>query len=679
MVTAVDVVSWLGTAVFGAVAGLAVWRWRRDRTHATGAMAVAFVLLGLIRLADQAREALGEQVLTARLSALAFAGIGYAVLEHRAALFGLAARWRVAAAVTLLAASAVLQATADFGPDPAAPAGAAVGAGLVLLAGWTACMVEPARRLWRAARETATVQSAQLRLLASSYVGLAVVVVSGIVLAVPVDQHAGVRLGVEAATVAVALVLYASLHAPLALRRRWLRSQAQALVDRLHPVPRWYADLDTGTVWWSPALRALLGVGDGEAVSVERFLELVHEEDRDENAARLDEQLASHEAVTGTLRIRRAHDGEVRWVEATSGVLLDVEGRRAVGLYGTLTDVTAYKQVEERLQEALDAAHDATRELAAVSEQFQFESLHDPLTGLANRSLLVTQLDQAWVHHRRHGDGLVVLVLDLDGFKALNDRHGHEVGDELLVAVAERLLACVRSGDTVARLGGDEFVVVLPGADRTQACAVADRVLAELGAPLILGDEPYTVAASIGIAEVVARQPAPADLLREADAALYAAKAAGRGTYRLYVPGLDQTARLVLAGVEPAEARAWAAYVQDLRAEIADRKVAGDLPARTRAPEALHRTLMRLLGAIDGQLRDGQTTELRLVGGRDLEEFVFHHTAVQHWADALAARGELRVRRSPGADRFWEQLAHAVAGHEDTGVTAEEAVTGAHR
>jgi len=154
-------------------------------------------------------------------------------------------------------------------------------------------------------------------------------------------------------------------------------------------------------------------------------------------------------------------------------------------------------------------------------------ALHDPLTGLPNRVLFVDRLAQATARRRPKGRSLAVVFLDLDRFKAVNDTLGHAAGDELLVAVAERLARALRAGDTAARLGGDEFAVLCDDIDGpSQALAIAERLLAELAEPFVVGDREVTVGASLGIG--LARDDGD-ELLREADAAMYRAKARGGG------------------------------------------------------------------------------------------------------------------------------------------------------
>ncbi|GGY15515.1 diguanylate cyclase [Massilia dura] len=160
---------------------------------------------------------------------------------------------------------------------------------------------------------------------------------------------------------------------------------------------------------------------------------------------------------------------------------------------------------------------------------------HDPLTGLLNRRALEELLPQAQARSRRHGIGFAVLFIDLDGFKAINDRLGHDAGDEVLQEVARRLRDAVRQNDSVIRLAGDEFIVVLEGQPYTTAKArtVAAKLIAAVSQPVATARQAVQVGASIGIALHGAGElTAPADLLREADRQMYLAKGAGRGSIR---------------------------------------------------------------------------------------------------------------------------------------------------
>jgi diguanylate cyclase (GGDEF)-like protein len=168
------------------------------------------------------------------------------------------------------------------------------------------------------------------------------------------------------------------------------------------------------------------------------------------------------------------------------------------------------------------------RALSAQQQLLRRQALSDSLTGLPNRALFRDRLEHALALHARHGRSVVVAFLDLDGFKGVNDTLGHAIGDDLLVEVARRLSGAVRDGDTVARLGGDEFAVLLE--DTGAPLATTERIRVALAAPFTLAGAPRIVRTSLGVAEVGAGHgPATADdLLARADAAMYAAKRAGK-------------------------------------------------------------------------------------------------------------------------------------------------------
>lgn len=172
----------------------------------------------------------------------------------------------------------------------------------------------------------------------------------------------------------------------------------------------------------------------------------------------------------------------------------------------------------------LGVAHEVT-ELRQAERELEHRASHDPLTGLPNRHQLQHELQYAIAHAAQSGDGLAVLYLDLDGFKEVNDRGGHDTGDRLLREVAQRLQQGLRQGDLVARVGGDEFVVLLPGCRNTEAArAIADSLRTRLTPPCALPDGLFRLDASVGIACFPADGSDPDTLLACADRAMYAAK-----------------------------------------------------------------------------------------------------------------------------------------------------------
>jgi diguanylate cyclase (GGDEF)-like protein len=174
-----------------------------------------------------------------------------------------------------------------------------------------------------------------------------------------------------------------------------------------------------------------------------------------------------------------------------------------------------------------DRLRDTLGELRGREDELQHQAFHDQLTGLANRALFWDRLGHAIDLAAREGRPVGVAYLDLDGFKAVNDRYGHLVGDVVLAAVAERLRGCVRPADTLARLGGDEFAVLVEGVDGRPPEELGQRLVDALTTPFTVGAETIDIGTSVGMA--IGTWPAPDDAVVAADAAMYRAKAAGKG------------------------------------------------------------------------------------------------------------------------------------------------------
>jgi diguanylate cyclase (GGDEF)-like protein/PAS domain S-box-containing protein len=204
-------------------------------------------------------------------------------------------------------------------------------------------------------------------------------------------------------------------------------------------------------------------------------------------------------------------DGSVVWVACHLSLVRDESGTPQY-FFTQLLDLTARKQMEEEL------AHQA---------------LHDALTGLPNRTLLIDRLVHGLAGSRRRGARLGVIFLDVDRLKEINDSLGHTAGDEILRHVARQISGAIRLGDTVARIGGDEFVVVCDSASARETEEIAERVLAALSQPYVGTGEEMKTTASVGIA-IADEHATPKSLLRDADAAMYRAKELGRGRIELF-------------------------------------------------------------------------------------------------------------------------------------------------
>jgi diguanylate cyclase (GGDEF)-like protein/PAS domain S-box-containing protein len=274
-------------------------------------------------------------------------------------------------------------------------------------------------------------------------------------------------------------------------------------------------DLRRNRIHLSPRWKEMLGHAVGEISSApEEWLGRIHPDEVGEFRQRLEAHLKGQEAHFELEYRIRHRDGTYRWMLSRGLAVRDEQGE-AYRMAGSLTDVTRRKEAEERL------LHDA---------------LHDGLTGLANRTLFGDRLHQALARSRRRDDySFAVLYVDFDQFKVINDSLGHLAGDEALVALARRLEACLRPGDTVARLGGDEFAVLVEDVDDvSQALRIADRIHAELSPPLRVRGHELFATASVGIARAAPRYEQAHELLRDADIAMYRAKRRGRGSSEIF-------------------------------------------------------------------------------------------------------------------------------------------------
>lgn len=258
---------------------------------------------------------------------------------------------------------------------------------------------------------------------------------------------------------------------------------------------------DRRVAYSNPAFAQLLGYSATELARMDAFSELILVEDQHRAELNHARRLAGGDAEQ-RYPLRLVHkSGRLLWAE-TSGVSIMWDGAPAT--LNIVNDITARKAAEERVLHLAE---------------------HDALTGLPNRALLLDRLERALAAARRSGGQVGLLFIDLDGFKPVNDRYGHDVGDALLQAVATRLREGLRETDTAARVGGDEFVVLLPGVLSVAAVDhVADKLRASIDRPFVIEHRRITVSASIGSALYPRDGEGPAELMRRADTAMYDAK-----------------------------------------------------------------------------------------------------------------------------------------------------------
>lgn len=271
----------------------------------------------------------------------------------------------------------------------------------------------------------------------------------------------------------------------------------------------------------SPQFESIFGYSLEERLQdTEHWIKYVHPDDRERVHAEVIRTNETGDPFRMEYR-QLTKDGRVIWIRDEAVLVRNDEGKASFW-QGVMMDITERKVLEDKIS---------------------YQAFHDTLTGLPNRTLFMDRLQHALDRITRNEGNVAVLFLDLDEFKVINDSLGHNAGDELLVAVAGRLRACVRPGDTVARLGGDEFTVLLEDILGTEeAVGVAERIYEELHAPFDLEGHEVFVTTSIGISMGSSGEEKPEGLLRNADVAMYEAKNNGKARHALFDPDMDARA-----------------------------------------------------------------------------------------------------------------------------------------
>jgi diguanylate cyclase (GGDEF)-like protein/PAS domain S-box-containing protein len=274
-------------------------------------------------------------------------------------------------------------------------------------------------------------------------------------------------------------------------------------------------DIDGRIDIWNRAAERMFGWTQAELRGSPAPYHRSAETDHDEPLRR---RLLSGEVISGIETALRRKDGSLIDVEMSAALVHD-DASRPAGYLTIISDNSERKRAESSLR---------------------FVASHDPLTGLLNRAMFGERLQQALAQAQRHERKVAVLFVDLDGFKLVNDNHGHDAGDVFLAEIAHRLRECMREGDTLGRLGGDEFVVLIEGyREDTHVVDVARKILDTVARPLALGEGSYTVTASVGIATCPEDGRHAPELLKSADLAMYRAKNEGRNTFRFHSAEMD--------------------------------------------------------------------------------------------------------------------------------------------
>lgn len=300
--------------------------------------------------------------------------------------------------------------------------------------------------------------------------------------------------------------------------KRWLE-----MAESFAHVGHWRLDLTRQDVFWSDEVFRIHGLEVGDRVALANAVDFYHPEDRARVTDSLERAATKNEAFEIEARIIR-RDGEVRYVSSRGEMEFAADGK-PVAVFGIFQDITERTLATMKLANARALAEQQA-DLAMILAQT------DPLTGIANRRSTLAALEKAVNAASEEGQPLSVAILDIDHFKAINDRFGHAVGDEVIKSVAAMCTSFIRTSDSAGRIGGEEFVLVLPGASPEVAEAVGERVRQSIESHTWPAQGPDSVTASIGLATHHPGMNAQS-LLDQADKALYQAKRDGRNLLRI--------------------------------------------------------------------------------------------------------------------------------------------------
>ncbi|MEW8404561.1 MAG: EAL domain-containing protein [Candidatus Thiodiazotropha taylori] len=329
----------------------------------------------------------------------------------------------------------------------------------------------------------------------------------------------------------IGLIIYSNSNLQREVRRRLefekkLTDAQKSLTEaqRIAHMGSWVHDIKTGELHWSDEVYRIFELDTGTfSATYDAFLNAIHPQDRERVQLAYEDSLVNKTPYKITHRLLMK-DGRIKYVDERCSTTYDDEGGPLIST-GTVHDVTLQKEQEQKI---LLQAH------------------YDDLTKLPNRILLTDRLNQAMLHSKRRNTQIAIGFLDLDGFKQVNDRYGHVVGDKLLDVLAQRMQTALRDEDTIARIGGDEFVILIPNLDEISSCtSLLNRLLHTTSQLIDLDDVTVQVSSSIGVTFFPQKEESieAEQLIRQADQAMYQAKLSGKNCFHLFDTERDDQVR----------------------------------------------------------------------------------------------------------------------------------------
>jgi diguanylate cyclase (GGDEF)-like protein len=519
MTTTIDILGKVNLFAFCVLALACTRQWITQRTPNTRWAATAFGSLGaigVIGLALQNPSTIGISIWLVKGLLVALILFPYFLYRFAVAFERPSPPVRLAAGlvtVTAVAWSLTLRRFAIPGlPEP--PGWAAYR--FIIETQWTVLFAIVAVRLWRGGRSEATVPRRRIRTLAMAAVGLNVAVFLSGVGSAP--QAPSLVLATQVLSLLSAVLFFVGLAPPAWLLYVWRRPESMAFQRATGALYGATTEAELSEVLLP---RAVGLVGARGAALVSPAGEIMGTHGRTDTTDNIIRIAAGTDPSSGA---------GIHRVTLTSGTLL----------LWTSPYAPFFGQAELAMTEALGLFADTVVERTVLANHqkdveaaLAYQALHDALTGLPNRNLFLDRLTQALVGLDRRQQMVSVHFLDLDRFKIINDLVDHSAGDEVLIAVAERLTEACRRGDTVARFGGDEFVVLADVSGREEALALAHRLINAMDEPFRVAGRDFTISASVGVAMADAEAD-PVAMVRDADAAMYRAKEAGRARVELF-------------------------------------------------------------------------------------------------------------------------------------------------